>query len=216
MHPIQEKIFRLAKGRNIGDIPLRKIGELIGGASPQQVKHHIGQLEKKRLLKVDKNKRLIELIPSGQVESQMSNAKLLLIPILGVANAGPATALADENIEGNLMVSSNILNSKSASGLFALRVSGPSMNQAKIGEKVIEDGDYVVVDRRLTAPNDRDIVVSIINGMANIKRFRNDPENNQIVLLSESSQFFPPIYIHPNDDYLVNGKVVQVIKKPKF
>ena len=53
-------------------------------------------------------------------------------------------------------------------------------------------------------------------GMANIKKFFLDRENRQVVLMSESTKDFPPIYIHEDDEFMVNGKVVQVIKKPRF
>ena len=61
------------------------------------------------------------------------------------------------------------------------------------------------------------LVLSVISGLANIKRLTEDKANKQIVLQSESSQFFPPIHIHEDDldEYLVNGKVIEVIKQPK-
>ena len=61
-----------------------------------------------------------------------------------------------------------------------------------------------------------DYILSIISGLANIKRFTEDKIHRQVVLQSESSQFFPPIHIHEDDmdEYLVNGKVVEVIKQP--
>ena len=67
---------------------------------------------------------------------------------------------------------------------------------------VIKNGDYVL---------------SIIDGMANIKRYFRDLEYQRIILLSESSASISPIFIHRDDmdNYLVNGKVIQVIKKPK-
>ncbi len=61
-----------------------------------------------------------------------------------------------------------------------------------------------------------DIVLSIIDGMANIKKFFLDKEHGQAILMSESTKEFPPIYIHEDDDFMINGKVVQVIKTPKF
>jgi len=59
-------------------------------------------------------------------------------------------------------------------------------------------------------------VLSIIKGMANIKKFIFDEVRNRILLLSESTQDYAPIIIHNNDfdNYMVNGQVVQVIKKP--
>lgn len=42
-------------------------------------------------------------------------------------------------------------------------------------------------------------------------------KDNQIILISESTKDYPPIYIHKNDfaKYMINGKVIQVIKKYK-
>ena len=89
------------------------------------------------------------------------------------------------------------------------------MNQAQIGtEKLsIEDGDYVVVDSSNTSPRNHDYVLSVIDGMANIKKFVQ--RGDQIALISESAHSYQPILIHPDDNYLVNGVVIQVIKKLK-
>ncbi len=57
--------------------------------------------------------------------------------------------------------------------------------------------------------------MSIIDGMANIKKFHRDKANKQIALVSDSTQRSPPIYIHEDDDFMINGKVVQVIKKSR-
>jgi SOS-response transcriptional repressor LexA len=143
--------------------------------------------------------------------------RLFAIPILGAANAGPAVDISDQRIEGYLRVSSTMLSSKrKADHLFALKVDGPSMNRVVIDGKRIEDGDYVIIDSSVLNPKNGDVVLSIIDGMANIKRFYRDETNKQVVLVSDSTQSFPPIYIHANDNYRVNGKVVQVIKKPKI
>jgi hypothetical protein len=53
----------------------------------------------------------------------------------------------------------------------------------------------------------------VIDGMANIKRFILDKENERIVLKSESTQDFLPIFIHKNDQYQISGRVIDVIKK---
>jgi SOS-response transcriptional repressor LexA len=90
------------------------------------------------------------------------------------------------------------------------------MNRAEIGGKRIEDGDYVIVDVSDKHVRNGDIVLSIIDGLANIKKFYLDKKNNQVILMSQSTKDFPPIYIHENDDFMINGKVVQVIKKPKI
>jgi repressor LexA len=218
MHTIQEKLLELAKIKNLAMFSLREIGAFIGETSPQKVKHHMGQLEKRGLLHIDKAHGVIKNTrDTWDAPTKKQKGGLLMIPILGYASAGPATAIAEENIEGFLRISESLVKPRPASHvLFAIRVKGPSMNRATIDKKKIEDGDYVIVDTTDRNPKNGDIILSIIDGMANIKRFHKDEENKQIILISDSSQDFPPIYIHENDNYMINGKVVQVIKKPKL
>jgi len=150
------------------------------------------------------------------VKGILKNAKLLSIPILGAANAGPATIFANTNIEGYLRVSSTLLERpRLAHRLFALKVDGPSMNMVYIGGKKIENGDYVIIDSEDREVANDDIVLSVIEGMANIKKYYVDKENNQILLMSESTHDFPAIHIHEDDDFSINGKVIGVIKTPK-
>ena len=122
---------------------------------------------------------------------------------------------AEQNIEGYLRISGRLLSKRK--DIFAIKASGYSMNKANINGECIEDGDYVVVDPNCRAPRNGDYVLSIIDGVANIKRYFNDKDNKRIILLSESSMSVMPIFIHYQDldNYLVNGKIIQVIKKPK-
>jgi len=215
MHHLQHKLLKLAHEQNLGQYSLRQIAAFLGERSPQKIKHHLGQLEKRGLIRVDRSKGLIEKTQQGRVTGLLTKAKLLSIPLLGSANAGPATALAEANIEGYLKVSSTLLGRKANRNLFALKVEGPSMNRSVIDGKRMEDGDYVIVDSDDRFPRDGDVVLSVIDGMTNVKRFRRDRDNKQIALVSDSTHDFPPIYIHEDDAYIINGKVIQVIKKPK-
>jgi repressor LexA len=210
MHMLQEKILILVNEKNIGGMTLREIGSHIGEKYPQKIKHHLSQLEKKGLIKIDKSKNSIEKASRGRIR----NSPFVSIPIVGAANCGPATIFADENVEGYLKVSSTILGSKKS--VFAIKASGPSMNKAVVADKNIEDGDYLVIDPNAVIPQNGDIVLSIIDDTANIKRYYWDTENKQIILVSDSTKDFSPIYIHPDDNFLINGKVIQVIKKPKI
>ena len=90
------------------------------------------------------------------------------------------------------------------------------MNRATVNGLTIEDGDYLLVDSEQTDPRNGDIVLSVIDDMANIKKYVWDEANNQIVLVSQSTKDIPPIYIHEDDSFMINGKVIQIIKKPKF
>jgi repressor LexA len=210
MHHIQEKILKLVDTKDISGMTLRSIGEQIGEQFPQKIKHHITQLEKRGLIKVNKNSKSIKRVhvsnsPSGSIMS---------IPVVGSANCGPATIFATENIEGYVKISKNIL--KKCKNVFAIRAQGLSMNKAQIDGKTIEDGDYLIIDPDKTSPKNNDIVLSVIDEMANIKRFIWDEINNQVVLASDSTQSFPSIFIHEDDSFMINGTVIQVVKQPKF
>lgn len=216
MHDIQKRLLNLAQEKNLGQLTLREIGGLINEKSPQKVKHHLNQLEKKGLIRVDRESGLIRKVTQEQISGFLKEAKLLSIPIFGSANAGPAEIFADQNVEGFLRVSSSLLDRDVINHkLFAIKIKGPSMNRTNVKGKNVEDGDYIIVDSDNRESKDNAVVLSVIDSMANVKRLRLDRENNQIVLMSESTQDFPPIVIHESDDYSINGRVVQVIKKFK-
>jgi len=209
VHKIQQAILNLAAKKDLGRMTLREIGEHIGEEHPQKVKHHLGQLKLKGFLSTEGQ----PVTPSAR-GLKVNKLGLLSIPILGAANCGDAQLYADESFEGFLQVSPSMVPRQK--GLFAIKAVGTSMNRANVGGKTIDEGDFVIVDWTNLKPRNGDYVLSIIGGQANIKKFVRDRENDQIVLLSESSQELPPIYIHPEDisDYTINGKVVEVIKKP--
>jgi len=207
MHILQERLLSLARHQDLGKMPLRQITRLVNERHPQTVKHHLLQLEKKGLIKVDSANGSILVTTPRQVSSV-----LVSVPILGSTNCGDATIYAEENIEGYLQVSEKLLRRR-PSQLFALIAQGDSMDNAtSVPGGPIEPGDYVVVDGDDRDPQDGDYIVSVIDGMANIKRYRLDMSHNRIVLVSESKRALPPIFIHEEDNYLINGKVIQVFK----
>lgn len=215
LHPIQEKLLRLAGERKLSKLSLREIGKLVGDRSPQKIKHHLIQLEKRGLLRIDRIKGIIEQPQTGLIEGFLNKGKKLLrIPIVGAANCGPAEILAEQNILGYLRVSESLLHRSTSQGLFAVRADGFSMNQARIRDKSIADGDYLIVDGHDRSPVDGDVFLSVIDGAANVKRFQMDREHGQIVLKADSSEDYAPIYIHADDEFLVNGKVIDVVKRP--
>lgn len=207
MHPIQEKILKLVDQQNIGKLTLRQIGELIGEKLPQKVKHHLEQLDVKGFITIDNRK--------GKISRSSGVSKtddfLLSIPIVGNANCGPATIYADENIDGYLKVSRRLLSRHK--GLFAVCAQGQSLNKASINGQSVSPGDFVIVDSTQTSPRDNDYVLCVIDGQATIKKFRRDSTHERIVLLSESTQNFTPIFIHRHDDFRINGKAVDIVKK---
>lgn len=206
MHPNQVKILKIAEGQDITKIGYRKLGQMIGVPHPQLVKHHVNQLIKKGYIKVDKSLNIIDqfrLANENQVE-------LVKIPVMGKANCGQASIVANDKIENYLTVSPSLLKKKK--NIFALQAVGDSMNRANVFGNNIEEGDYVLVDFEQKTPRDNDYVVSIIDGCANIKKFNFDVANSQVVLQSESNNNYAPIIIGSSENYIISGKVVQVIK----
>ena len=211
MHQIQEKLLKCIENQNISDMTLREIGTLINEPLPQKIKHHLEQLEKKGFITYNRKKKAIT---RTHTNTPKKHSPFIAVPIIGSANCGPATIFANENIEGYLKISKNILNK--CKNIFAIRAQGLSMNKTNINGLSIEDGDYLIIDSDYRTPKDGDVVLSIIDDMANIKKYIFDEEHNQIVLVSQSTKDIPPIYIHEDDSFMINGKVIQVIKKPKL
>lgn len=221
MHEIQKKLLELSRTQNLAKLSLRDMAKKIGMAKepPQKIKHHLFQLEKKGFLSIDRIKGIMERSspkPSWATGLLTKAAKLFSIPIIGTANCGPATIFAEQNFQGFLKTSSKLIGKSRPNGLFAIKADGLSMNRAIIRDgKTIEDGDYVIVDRTDTSPETGDVVLAIIDDKATIKRFIDDRENNQIVLKADSSFDYDPIYIHSDDGFSINGKIISVIKRPK-
>jgi len=130
------------------------------------------------------------------------------VPILGMANAGTALAYADEYIEGYLKVSKSIVKDKK---VFAVQISGTSMNKAKINNKTINDGDFVLVEKRETYDyNDK--VLVIIDGLATVKIYRKFDEDNIVLAPDSTDKKHKPIFLTVEDNFVIDGKVIDVLK----
>lgn len=186
--------------------------------SPQKIKHHILQLQKKGFISLDKVKGTMERTigePGWAKGLLKKTSRLFSIPIIGTANCGPATIFAEQNFQGFLRASGKLIGRQKPTGLFAIKTDGSSMNRAEINGKKIEDGDFVIVDKEDTNAETGNIVLAIIDNKATIKRFVDDHKNGQVVLKADSSFDYEPIYLHPEDEFLINGKIISVIKNHK-
>lgn len=222
MNTIQQKLYELSQTTDLLQHSLRSIGKnLIDGEEvhPETVKYHWKRLNEMCLidyLPASKSKRPLEKISSSDSNKLGDRTSLVTIPVYGSADCGPATKLAEQEDIGQLHISSSLLPIRRYSSLYALKASGTSMNRASVRGRAIEDGDFVVIDREHNDPKNGDYVVAVVGGLANIKRFYR--ESDRIALVSESSEDYDPIFIHPEDqsDNLIGGKVVQVVPKPKL
>jgi SOS-response transcriptional repressor LexA len=221
MHPIQQKLLTLSKAKNLATLSLREMAGAIGqpDESPQKIKHHLMQLQKKGFLTIDRAKGIMNKTKSepGLVKGFLTTkSQLFSIPIIGMANCGPATIFAEQNFQGFLRVSSKLVGRSQPAGLYAIKAVGSSMNRAEVNGKRIEDGDYIIVNSKDINVKTGDVVLAIIDNMATVKKMVDDRANGQIVLMAESSFDYQPIYLHEDDAFTINGKVIEVIKKPQI
>lgn len=205
--------MELAKKTNIGEMSLREIGEKVNEPHPQKIQHHLNQLKKKGLIKVDKNSQQIKRVEKGRLRG----SNFINVPILGSANCGEARCIATDNVEGFLTLSKSTI--RNSNGVFAIKAVGNSMNKATVGDtkENIEDGDFVLVDGNYKNIENKQYFLSTIDGLSNIKKVYLDDKNSQIYLISESSRNYPPIIINEADreTFSISGKVTKVIKATK-
>jgi SOS-response transcriptional repressor LexA len=211
MHIIQKQLLDLiATHEDFGSYSLRKIAEMVGAeGKPQTAKYHLQKLAEGGLIQMNLEAGVIKLVKRGYAKA--STSPIYSLPVVGSANCGPATIFAEQNIDQYLKISSSLL-PRNKSNLYALIADGDSMNKAEIDGKTIESGDFVLVDSEYKTYKNTDVVVAVIDGLATIKRYREDRANKMIILEADSTEKYLPIFIHEGDDFQISGKVVGIIK----
>jgi repressor LexA len=159
-------------------------------------------------VKASAREHLLKLVETGRLTHAPGQDRgyglpdqisLGMIPILGKVHAGTLVE-AIEAPDGYEPVKA-----EEADGTFALRVVGESMKEVGIYE-----GDVVLVNRNVRITNG-DIVVSMLNGEANIKTFFK--RNRRVVLQAENPEL-ADILIGPEDgDFQILGRVFEVRRK---
>ncbi|MGI8914308.1 MAG: transcriptional repressor LexA [Chloroflexota bacterium] len=197
----------------------REIGQEVDVHSTGHVDYHLAQLEKKGFLERNARKsRGLRLLPKaldlppiaailhGESEVEavqpLGIVHHLQLPVLGQIAAGIPLEISPQYDE--------LLDLSAAfarDDLFALRVRGKSM----IGD-LIDDGDYVIVQRSDTAANG-ECVVATVSGPgqeaeATLKRLYREGSR---VRLQPSNPEMQPIYVDAND-LRIQGRVVSVIR----
>jgi len=161
------------------------------------------------------NKTQIKLLNLSRHQDLGSMSLRQIAKLVGVENKPQIIKHHLHQLEkaGYLKVSAKMLPRKKQD-LYILVAEGLSMNLAEVREGItIEDGDFVIVDKTYKNPKDGDIIVAVIDNMGIIKRYKEDKQYNRIVLESVSTDNFMPIFIHKEDDFVISGKVIDVIKK---
>lgn len=210
MNLIQERLLELSDTVDLGNITYYRLSKILGIDHPFKVKFAMDQLLKKGLLRRSGSGSISK--PAITDESELIN-----IPYYGEVNCGVALAFADDRMQSYLRVSPKILDTSDIKELFALRATGDSMNNASIHKRAVNHGDYIIVRKvDISQIHNKDYVVSVIGGTANLKKFYRDNTHRRIVLYSESKTDYPPIFINQDDlqdisSYQVIGKAIEVI-----
>jgi SOS regulatory protein LexA len=125
---------------------------------------------------------------------------LVHIPLLGQIAAGqPIEAI--QNKEMIAVPQDKVANSKN---VYALRVVGDSMI-----EENINDGDVVLVKHQETAENGQKVVALVDNQEATLKKYYRERGR---VRLQPANQSMEPIIIRKDQDFKIQGVVLDVVK----
>ena len=131
---------------------------------------------------------------SAQTETSI---ELTLIPQIKAGFPSPAEDFHDQSIDLNKILIRN------PSSTFYARVKGKSMQDAGLSE-----GDLLVIDKSLE-PVDGKIAVCFIDGEFTVKRIK---IGTDCCLLVPANSDFNPIKVTEENDFLIWGIVVHVIK----
>lgn len=208
MDDIYSRLTAIAKQTDIEEFSLQELADKIGLKYRSQAKHYKEKAEKDGLLVRNSVGKLVPA-PSANAPS------LITVPIIGDANCGPALSYANDTVTGSLSFSPSILRRPLSRNAFAVRARGNSMDRASINGMSINDGDVAIVEPiEWAAAAEKDYVLSVIDGVANIKKLHIDAPNQRIILRSESRDIFEDIIIGAEDLYMyrIAGRVIAVVK----
>jgi repressor LexA len=190
--PRQQQILELVRNfaADNGYPPtVRELCRLAGVSSPDTVQYHLDNLREKGLLGEAKGRSRAAHITSQE--------RVALIPILGAVPAGPASGAYAETM-GHVPT---VMDRGDASGLFALKVKGDSM------ESTLWDGDTVVVRWQETASSNDVVVVRYEDGEATVKRLKVKPSG--LLLVPDNTRYEP----FDIGEGRIAGKVISLIRK---
>ena len=190
----QREIYEYLKDhiRSRGYAPsIAEIGKKFHLSSPATVHKHLTHLEEKGLIRKQQNlSRAIEIIPES--------GNTLSYHVLGEIAAGkPIEALDQLEVV-------DLLPDAGDKDVFVLRVKGNSMI-----EDHIQNGDYVIVERRNVAENGETVVALIDNDRVTLKRFYREGER---IRLQPSHPNMKPIFVREGD-FAIQGVVISVLRK---
>ena len=137
-------------------------------------------------------------LESIELEAHDDFSSLIEIPLLGKITAGqPIECIEDQE---NISVPANMVRKDT----YALKVSGHSMIDDNI-----QDGDIIVIERKLSAENGQSVVALINQEQVTLKKFFIEADG---IRLQPANTTMEPILLK-NDEVQVLGVVTGVIRK---
>lgn len=165
---------------------------------------HLNALERKGMLVRTSEARGITL------SEDIYGERVMEVNILGYANAGSPLVYAQEETLGVLRIDRSLL--PVSEGVFAVEIKGDSMNNRLINGTKLDNGNFAIVAKNVPV-QDNDVVLAIIDECATIKTLKKD--GKMLVLYPQSTNLVHrPIYLRPNENEVIYGKVIAVLKNP--
>jgi len=194
--PRQERILRAVEAFILerGYPPtVRRLGRLLGIASPSAVFKHLASLEKKGYLRRDRGELQVAGAPSVL-------AGRIRVPLAGIVPAGSPKEAFETS--GEAMDIPDWMLGRKRGNIFCVRVEGKSMIDA-----YIDDGDNVLLERTNTANSGEMIVGLLEDGSVTLKRLRR--EDGRTILVPENPAYQP----FEVENLRVLGRVIGVLRK---
>lgn len=210
LHPTQQKLLELSSRYDLMKWGLRRIAKIADIKHPQQVKYHLTKLVDAHYL--DKNFK-----PLKKTTKKKTEKFFLEVPIYGEVNCGVPTLFSEENLQGFIKISKSILGSHKIDSVYALKADGNSMDRSSISSNSINDGDYVLVDRKFSSDLNNKYIVASIDDACTLKKVIRNNGLFKLVAESNKQEDYPPIVVHENDmaSLRIEGEVFQVISNDK-
>lgn len=173
-------------------VPIQTLSKIFAGITPNPRIDTVEAIEKALgINRVIDDESAIKQIGGYDLLSQEKS----IIPLVGQVVAGKPIE-SPEYLEGYVYVAY-----KNPDEYFALKVKGDSMINAGITERSI-----LIVHKQNCAENG-DIIIASIDGESTVKRYR---EDKGAVFLVPENPNYSPIFVSPESNFYIFGKVVQV------
>ena len=209
LNPTQTKLWRLLskRGGDLTELSLRDIGEEIGvGRRAQLVAHHLGQLEKKGLIKADHFRKGMFTV------YQEPTPNAVYVPLYEcTAQCGPDGLFGEDNVVEQVALSSQTFRISDPKEYFLIRARGTSM------EPRIHDGDLVLARKQDEVTNGG-LAVVVHEEMPKIKQVVfHTAKNKKVPVLVSLNPDFGNQHVSDDDEKLrIVGEVRGVIRLDPF